>query len=107
MTVRHCVVRNNDVGLRFGDSYDWGARGHMAVSHSVVVQNRTNVRNFTNSTGGPFSGGIDVSCSVVDSPELDGTHGNIPGVPALAPDGCLSGQQVSCDGAPLGLGRCP
>ena len=69
--VDHCVVVENGVGLRFGDSYDWGSEGHMLVSNSIIFNNTDNILNHDLKTGNAIQGAIVVSHSLVGDSGLD------------------------------------
>ena len=69
--VDHCVVVENGVGLRFGDSYDWGSEGHMIVSNSIIFNNKDNILNHDLKTGKAVQGAIVVDHSLVADSELD------------------------------------
>lgn len=69
--VDHCVVVENGVGLRFGDSYDWGSEGLMIVSNSIIFNNTDNILNHDLKTGNAVQGAIVVNHSLVADSELD------------------------------------
>ena len=105
VTVRHCLLVNNRVGLRFGDSYDWADDGMLDVSHSIAVNNsQANVLNLTD-TGAPKPGAVQIACSMVDDASFDGTRGNVTGAPTWDADGCVD-DSTSCDGEVVGLRTC-
>ncbi len=105
--VDHSVIVNNGVGLRFGDSYDWGSGGRMIVTNSVIYDNRDDVRNYDLQSAGPIDGGITVTHSVVDdvdvadapsvqsaSPRFDVDYRLLPDSP---------GKGAASDGTDIGL----
>jgi hypothetical protein len=106
--VDHCVLTENGTGLRFGDSYDWGANGTLIVTHTVAVGNSENVRNHLNSTGEAHPTGLQIACSMVDDPSWDEVSNNVAGVPEIA-GGCALAAALSspCDEAPPGPSTCP
>ncbi|MDP6945114.1 MAG: hypothetical protein QF464_13275, partial [Myxococcota bacterium] len=102
--VRHCLLVNNRVGLRFGDDYDWADEGFLDVTHSVSVDNsEANVLNLTD-TGDPRPGAIQIGCSMVDDDAFDGLDGNVSGVPSWTTEGCVD--VAPCAGAPVGPTTC-
>ena len=105
--VDHCLITNNEVGIRFGDSYDWDTDGTLTVSHTVSIGNDVNVRNFLNSTGAPHPTGLTVACSMVDDPEYDEVANNVPGVPVIT-QGCVEAATLDapCDGTAPGPAGC-
>jgi len=46
VTINHCVILNNDIGIRFGDSYLEGCTGHITVKNSICFDNLDNILNF-------------------------------------------------------------
>jgi hypothetical protein len=105
--VDHCLITGNGTGIRFGDSYDWETDGTLTVSHTVSVNNETNVRNFLNGTGAPHPSGLNIACSMVDDPDWDELANNVPGVPVIT-QGCAEADLMSlpCDGKVPGPGAC-
>ncbi|MBT9556967.1 MAG: right-handed parallel beta-helix repeat-containing protein [Myxococcales bacterium] len=105
--VDHCSISGNETGVKYGDNYDWDAFGSLTVTNSIVVQNQKNVENYVVNLGGPREGAVHVSCSQVDSADLDGLDGNIAGDPVLDAIGCPPPPGAMCDGARIGLEMCP
>ena len=79
--VDHCVVIDNDVGLRFGDSYDWSYSGHLAVTNTIVYNNQDNIKNYLNSTHAPYPGGIEIAFSMTNDADYDASPFCITGIP--------------------------
>jgi hypothetical protein len=106
--VDRCLVTDNGTGLRFGDSYDWGADGTLIVTHTVAVGNETNVRNHLNSTGEPHPTGLQIACSMVDDPAWDEVANNVAGAPEIV-GGCAQADALvsPCDEVPPGPSTCP
>ena len=108
--VERTVVRDCDVGLRIGDSYDWEVSGSMTVRQSVVTGNRLhNVWNHVNALGGPLEGALEITCSAVDSDGWDGSNDNVAGAVVLDAEGCAVLPWVEslwCDAGAMGLTRC-
>ena len=96
--VDHCAVVGNDVGLRFGDSYDWGCTGSMNVANTIAYGNGDNIRNFDRKAGGPFTNGIVIAYSMTNDSDYDASTGCITGVP-LFDEG-----YILADGSP-GIGE--
>ena len=97
VTVDRVVITDCGVGVRFGDSYDWGSSGHLAVRYSVVTGNQeADLWNHDRALGGPREGAVDVVCSVVGP----------AGAPALDDAGCPLESPLPCDQA-AGPTQCP
>ena len=99
--VDHCVVVENGVGLRFGDSYDWGSAGRLIVSNSIIHNNANNILNFDLKTAQAVKDGILVSYSLVPSapaaaaaPQFDEAYHLLPSSP---------GKGAAADGTDIGL----
>lgn len=108
VVVDHCLVVENQVGLRFGDEYDWKATGKLTVKNTISVKNsKNNVLNDDTGSGGEVPGAIDIQCSMVNDSEWDGKGGNLPGVPSWDSYGCLldgsPGKNAACDGNDVGV----
>ena len=97
--VDHCLLTGNDVGLRFGDSYDRDTNGTLSVRNTIAYGNRTNVRNYVNQIGGPLEGALTITCSLVDDPAYDEADGNLPGAPEgdLLASGCAIGPAAAAE----------
>lgn len=112
VVVEHCLVTDNDVGLRFGDSYDDETTGTLTVSHTISLGNRSaEVRNHVNMIGGPSEGAIAIACSMVGGGEASTENGNAAGEPAgdYRTRGCATGPDMDapgCDGTPPGPRLC-
>lgn len=110
VVVDHCLITGCDVGLRYGDSYDWEVSGTLEVKSSIAVGNQDNVHNFVNLLDGPAPDAVSISCSMVDDAEWDGVDGNLAGAPTWGEDGCLvpgsPGEGAACDGGDLGPLTC-
>jgi len=79
--VDHCVVVDNDIGFRFGDSYQWGCQGEMIVTNSILYNNGDNVHNFDLKTQAPVDSGIIISYSMTNDLEYNHYPFCITGVP--------------------------
>jgi len=108
VTVDHCTLVDNEVGIRLGDSYDDPIKGSITVTNSISVQNDDhNVWNFSHQTGGPVDGQVSISHSMVDDPVFDGQNGNLPGLPQFDDMYHLlegsPGKNAASDGFDVGL----
>ncbi len=104
--VDHCVLVDNDIGLRFGDSYDWGCSGKMIVENTIVFDNKDNIYNFDLKTQSPVDSGIVISYSMTNDPEYDSSAFCIAGVPDFDKDYYLTpqspGKGMAKDGTDMG-----
>jgi len=105
--IDHCVLVNNDVGLRFGDSYNWGCEGHIGITNSIMYGNDDNIWNFDILTQGPVEDAIDVSYSMTNDIEYDNYPNCIVGTPVFDENYFLitgsPGIGLATDGSNLGL----
>lgn len=104
----HLLIIENDIGLRFGDSYERNYRGTLAVSASVIAGNRDRgVWNWMFGAEAPAEGRVSVSDSILDVDEAEGGSGNVIATPVLtdqlllAPDS--PGVGIASDGSDPGL----
>lgn len=111
--VERCFVTDNEHGLHVGDSYDWVTDARMRVTNTVSVGNRqSNARNFVLSLMAPLPGGLEVRCSMVDEPALDGQNGNVVAPPDAAAWAASCDPRLDrldeavCDDAQLGPAHC-
>jgi len=104
--INHCVLVDNDIGLRFGDSYNWGCWGRMIVENTIVFNNKDNIYNFDLKTGAPVDSGIVISYSMTNDPEYDHYPFCITGVPEFDEDFYLipnsPGKGKANDGTDMG-----
>lgn len=84
--VNHCVVIDNAVGIRFGDSYNWGCTGKMDVTNSIMYNNVDNVLNYDIATQGEVSEAIVISYSITNDTQYDNSSNCIVGVPLFDDD---------------------
>ena len=105
--VDHCVVVENEVGLRFGDSYTWGSQGRMIVSNSIVYNNADNILNYDLKTQQAVPGGITIAHSLVEDSDLDSSATVWPAMPIFDEDYFLlptsPGKSQAMDGTDIGL----
>ena len=113
--VRNTLLADNNVGLRFGDEYlpaTMDNRGKLTASYVAVFGSRqANVLNWYTGGGRAVPGAIEVSCSMVDTPEWDTQASNRPGVLSFdSQTGCLPPGQSTlpdCPVGPIGRRGCP
>lgn len=65
VSVSHSLLTDNDVGLRFGDSYKQASAGSLHVQSSIITGNRTDVKNYADHIAGPVPMAIEITCSIV------------------------------------------
>jgi hypothetical protein len=98
----------NEIGIRFGDSYDWGCNGILTVTNSIVTGNSLdNIRNYDLLLGGPQVGAISVTYSIANQPDYDDGEGCMTGVPRFTSDYRLQtdspGSNAASDSLDMGL----
>lgn len=81
VTVNHCVMVDNDNGLRFGDWYNWGCSGSITCTNSIMYANLDNVYNHDVLSNGPVANAIDLTFGIANDTEYDGNTGCLSGVP--------------------------
>lgn len=111
VVVKHALLFDNGVGLRWGDEYPSANNGTLAASYVAVMGSTTaSTRNLWTG-GGNVSrpGALTVACSMVDSPDHDGMQGNVAGQIAWDANGCVEPGKRTLPGCPDGpIGpRCP
>lgn len=107
VTVDHCVLVENDYGLRFGDWYNWGCNGSITCTNSIMVNNTDNVHNFDVLNNGPINGALTVTYSIPTDVEYDADAGNLTGAPNFTSQYQLEpgsvGESAATDGSNMGL----
>ena len=107
VTVDHCVMVENDYGLRFGDWYNWGCNGTITCTNSIMVNNTDNVYNFDVLSNGPVTGALSVTYSIPTDSEYDAATGNVSGSPVFDSSYQLlpgsPGIAAASDGTNMGL----
>jgi hypothetical protein len=92
--VSNCLVTGNEVGLRWGDSYeppDFISSGTMNVYDTVSVNNsKNNVLFWDDQQGDAPGDSVSIACSMVDSPEWDNLSDNEGGIPTWNDWGCIN-----------------
>jgi hypothetical protein len=105
--IDHCVMINNNVGLRFGDSYDWGCSGHITAINSIMYGNEDNILNYDLLTQGPIPDAIAISYSMTNDIDYNANTGCITGTPLFDSNYFLQpnspGIGMAADGGNLGL----
>jgi hypothetical protein len=81
VSIEHCVIIDNDTGVRFGDSYDWGCSGNITLTNSIVYNNGDNIRNYDLATSGAILGAITASYSMINDDEYNDSPNCITGIP--------------------------
>ena len=84
VSVDHCVMYGNGIGLRFGDWYDWGCSGQINCTNSIMANNADNIHNFDVLANGPVANAIDVSYSLTNDADFDGETGCLTGAPLFS-----------------------
>lgn len=76
VTANHVVLIYNDVGARYGDSYDWDYQGTLEIQNAIIAFNsKHDVWNFLFSTNAPSEGVVTVRHSLISQPIRDGDSG--------------------------------
>ena len=105
--VDHCVVVDNNVGLRVGDEYNGGYEGNMKVTNTVLYNNGDNIYNHIINTGKPQPGAIDISFSMTNDEDYNGSFYCITGIPEFDDYYFLSdgspGKEMGINGSDMGL----
>lgn len=105
--VEHCVVIDNEVGIRFGDGYNWGCSGNMNVTNSIIYNNDKNIWNFDFLTNAPVEGAITIDYSMTNEPQYDDSPNCITGIPLFDENYFLlphsPGKGLASNGLDMGL----
>ncbi len=103
----HCVFVENEVGIRFGDSYNWGCQGQMEIINSISYDNTDNIKNYDLLSQGPVEGAIDISYCITNDSEYNNYPGCLEGIPDFDANYFLLpgsvGIGLANDGGNLGL----
>lgn len=87
IVVNHCTLLNNRIGLRFGDSYDWGCTGRINMTNSIIHDSDSlNVWNYDLTIEAPREGTIGITYSIVNQAEYDSCTGCLTGTPSFNRD---------------------
>jgi hypothetical protein len=109
VVVDHSVIVGNRVGIRYGDSYTNALEGQITVTNSILFDNEDDVLNLDLSTGGPVTGAITLTHTLVNDVDADGCAECVMGEPRFDDRYFLlpgsPGTGASADGLDLGLLR--
>jgi len=108
--IDHCTVIYNRVGLRLGDSYDWGCQGTLTATNSIIIDSDNhNIWNYDIAIEGPRANAVNITYSIVNQDDYDNGVGCITGVPLFNPDFTLQAQSVGNEAASdhLNMGLLP
>jgi hypothetical protein len=107
VTVDHCVMIDNDYGLRFGDWYNLGCNGSIVCTNSIMYNNGDNIHNFDVLSNGPVTGAMDITYCLTNDIEYDNGIGCLTGIPAFNStyylDSGSIGSSSGNDGLDMGL----
>ncbi len=102
--VDHCTLIGNEIGIRFGDSYDWGCNGTMNITNTISVGSlEHNVWNYDNLIGGPREGAVTTSYSIVNELQYNAGEGCLTGDPVFTNDFLLEQESIGINGGSDGL----
>lgn len=65
--VNHSEFLFNDIGIRFGDWYDWGCTGYIEVTNSISIHNNKNYFNLDKKTGSEIDSLMKINYSIIDA----------------------------------------
>jgi hypothetical protein len=103
----HCVIVDNNVGLRVGDEYNREYEGNMKVTSTILYDNGDNIYNYIIRTGEPKEGAIDISFSMTNDGDYDGSPYCITGIPVFDDyyylDAGSPGKGMGVNGSDMGL----
>lgn len=107
VNVNHSVFVNNNVGIRFGDNYNWGCTGQMIVTNSIAYNNLDNIKNFDVLTAGPVDNAISISYSITNDVDYNNELNCLEAIPLFETNYLLKpsspGIAASNDGLDMGL----
>ena len=108
--VDHCVVLNNNIGIRFGDSYFTGSYGHIDIQNSICYNNQDNFLNFDLLVQDSVANAISASYTMTNDNHYNQYPFCIEATPVFLPGYYLSpgspGVSQAADGCDMGLYRC-
>jgi hypothetical protein len=70
VVVEHSLITGNQVGLRYGDTYDKTSNGVLEVTDSIITGNVVATKNYVGSLDGPRADKIHVRCSIIDDDDF-------------------------------------
>ncbi len=109
VTVDHCVLTGNDIGLRFGDNYPFYTHeGTLTAVNTISTENRLhNVWNYDPTSQQPVEGKIQITYSIVNDADYDSGVGNLQGEVHFSEEYLLMegsiGRGAAEDGTDMGL----
>jgi len=106
VNINHCTIIDNEIGIRFGDSYTWGCEGHIEMTNSILYENADNILNYDLSIPGPVTGAINASYSMTNDEEYNSYPNCIEGIPEFDEDFLIipgtTGTGLASDGYNMG-----
>lgn len=108
VVIDHCLMINNETGLRFGDWYNNECEGSITMTNSISIDNSShNVWNYVVRYDEPRLNAIDISYSLVNDEEYNSEKGCITGEPKFSLDYLLKedspGVRAASDSRNMGL----
>ncbi|MBT7789607.1 MAG: right-handed parallel beta-helix repeat-containing protein [Calditrichaeota bacterium] len=108
VAIDHCLMINNETGLRFGDWYNNECEGSITMTNSISINNSShNVWNYVVRYGDPRHNAIDISYSILNDEEYNSGEGCITGTPEFSLDYMLKedspGRNAASDSRDIGL----
>ncbi len=108
VSIDHCLLINNETGIRFGDWYNRECDGFITITNTISVNNSLhNVWNHVVLEGGPEQDAITISYSLVNEEEYNREEGCITGNPEFTLDYLLTddspGKNAASDSSDIGL----
>ncbi|MCK5149203.1 right-handed parallel beta-helix repeat-containing protein [bacterium] len=86
VVVDHCVLVDNEVGIRFGDSYTRESTGHMEITNCILYGNDDNVLNYEPQLQSAVAGAIEIFYTMTNDSAYDDCPYCITGVPLFDED---------------------
>jgi hypothetical protein len=107
VSVDHCTLINNEIGLRFGDSYNWGCEGQIYTTNSVLFGNGDNILNYDLLLQAAVPGAIEISYSMTNDSDYNESPNCISGIPVFDENYYLlagsPGEGAANDGYDMGI----
>ena len=108
--VDHSVILNNNIGIRFGDSYLDGCYGHIDIQNSICYNNLDNFLNFDLLILDSLANAISVSYTITNDSHYNQYPFCVEAIPVFLSGYYLSpgspGVSQAADGCDMGLYRC-
>ncbi len=64
--IDNCSIKNNYIGVRYGDNYEWNINGKITIDNSIIQENTKNIWNMVHQTWAPKDENIIINNSTVD-----------------------------------------